>query len=462
LKNIQDDKKSFIIYFALSLLLLIPLHYVLTWEFGFKGSLELLLISFSVAALFNFSFTFYIFLSLIFVQMIFVVHPSVVFSFFLLISALLNFKGELLNEIKNPLAKPLLIYFVLTIPSFINSAAPLFSLMDYSNLVGLIVVFFVVVIDFSSGKKIINVFYFFIVAMLLHSIFVDYLGITSNRRAFGLLGVYYIDFAGLGGVLSFISVLYSRGLKRIVMSMIFIVITMGLILTQTRNAWFSFGFAIFTLLIFLFVKGRSFHIKRNLVLIIFVATIILSLALIISTGQLGSKIENRFDLKSQTVVVDNDPNSLGENSLASRALIWHTAAMAFLEHPIIGIGSYSFRYTSGLYFKIPKSFYKLFVVNRTPHVTYIQVITETGIIGLLGFIFFIISIVRLLVKTLKYNHTEYDVERSLMIVWSLIYILFSMFMTESWLYGQYIMWFGILLGFLIINSRLLQKNTNEN
>jgi len=170
LKNIQDDKKSFIIYFALSLLLLIPLHYVLTWEFGFKGSLELLLISFSVAALFNFSFTFYIFLSLIFVQMIFVVHPSVVFSFFLLISALLNFKGELLNEIKNPLAKPLLIYFVLTIPSFINSAAPLFSLMDYSNLVGLIVVFFVVVIDFSSGKKIINVFYFFIVAMLLHSI----------------------------------------------------------------------------------------------------------------------------------------------------------------------------------------------------------------------------------------------------------------------------------------------------
>jgi O-antigen ligase len=394
--------------------------------------------------------------------MIFVVHPSVVFSIFLLISALINFKGDILSEIKNPLAKPLLIYFILTIPSFINTAAPLFSLMDYSNLVALIIVFFVTVLVFTTGGKMMNVLYFFIIAIFLHSIFVDYLGIISNHRDFGLLGVYYIDFAGLGSLLSFIAVLYSKGFKRLIMSLIFIVITVGLILTQTRNAWFSFGFAVFTLLIFLFIKGKSFHVKRYSVIAILFAATLLVIVLIVYTGQLSTKIENRFDLKSQTVVVDEDPNSFGENSLATRALIWHTAVMAFLEHPVIGIGAYSFRYTSGIHYKIPKGFYKLFVQGRTPHVTYLQVITETGIIGLFGFIFLIISVGKFLRKTLKCYHAKEDVERSLMIIWSLIYILFSMFMTESWLYGQYIMWFGILLGFLINNNKLLQINTLEN
>jgi len=374
---------------------------------------------------------------------------------------LINFKGDLFTVVKNPLTKPLLIYFIITIPSFINTPAPLLSLRDYSNLISLIIVFYVTIIGFSTDIEMRNAFYIFICALFLHSIFVDYLGLMSSHRAFGLLGVYYIDFAGLGGVISFIAVIYTKGIKRILMCVILVVITLGLILTQTRNAWFAFGFAIITLLFFLIIKGKLFYIKRSSVITLLLISISFVFIMVLFTGNVGASIEKRFDLKSQTVDADENAD-ISQNSFASRALIWHTAAMAYIEHPIIGIGAYSFKHISIMYYKIPKKLFQEFVQGRTPHVTYLQVLTETGIIGLLGFIIFIISIVRFIIKSLKCPHTENDVVRSLMIIWSLIYILFSMFMTESWLYGQYTMWFGVLLGFLINNHKLLNLNPVKN
>ncbi|MFA7229320.1 MAG: hypothetical protein WC061_09815, partial [Melioribacteraceae bacterium] len=107
--------------------------------------------------------------------------------------------------------------------------------------------------------------------------------------------------------------------------------------------------------------------------------------------------------------------------------------------------------------KIPKSFYKLYVEGRTPHVTYLQVLTETGVLGLIGFIFFISAIIKEMKKVLKFDKTREETVLSLMVTWSFVYIIFSMFMTESWLYGQYIVWIGMLLGFLVNNYRMLNS-----
>jgi O-antigen ligase len=433
---------------------------ILFTPLGIKGFIILSVLCFIAVILSNFNLIYYFFLTLIFLPYFFVVHESVLFSIVLFLSTIINFKGNIKAELKNPLMVPLFLYLLMTLPSLIRTPELLLSIRDYSNLIALVIVFCVTMIGFRDTSRMKKVFYFFIVAVLLHSLYVVYIGLATGKREFGILSYYYIDFAGLGGVLSLILLIYSKGLNRIFIGIAFLIITTGLILTQTRNAWISFGFAIITLLVFLVIKAKEFQIKRFTAIIFLVGSISIVGLTFLLTEDLNSNISGRLDIAKKTTVLNaNDPTDIaGGNSLITRAFIWHTAVMAFLEHPVMGIGAYSFRFISKMYYKIPKSFYKLYVENKTPHVTYLQVITETGIIGLIGFLVLIFYVIRMVWKTINLNNKEGDTIITLMISWSFVYIIFSMFMTESWLYGQYIVWMGVLLGFLVNNYKLLNSN----
>ncbi len=432
---------------------------------GLPVEIFFLLIGFTIClvSMISFETAQFFFLTLIFLPYIYAlrIHPSAIYTLFLFISALFSLKNGMLQKAKNPLWFPLFFYFITTLPSLVNTPRLILSIRDMSNQLALFLIFFVSLNAFDSADKIRKIFYFFIAAVFLHSLYVVYLGITVDRRAFGLLGVYYIDFAALAGLLTFILVLYLRGVKRIIASIIFAISTLGLILTQTRNAWISFAFAIVTLMIYLIFKGESFYIKRRTITRILVFSVLLIASVFIFAGSVNTKLESRVDLANESVVND-DPVSIGANSLASRVLIWYTAGLAFLQHPYIGIGSYSFKHTSDLYYKIPKGFFKLYVEGRTPHVTYLQVLTETGILGMMGFLFFIFSLIREMRKLLSVEKSKEEITLTLMIAWSFVYIIFSMFMTESWLYGQYIVWIGVLLGFLINFQRILNAKSKVN
>ncbi len=462
-KNLlSENNKEFFLFSIVGLVLIFLLNLFWAAGLGLKGLLATLVLSLTIVTLFNFELIFYFFLILIFLPYLTIVHQSIFFSFFLLLSALINFRGNILHSVKNPVLVTLCVYFISVIPSLINTPALLLSLRDMLNLLALFIVFIVTLLAFYSKNKMMSVLYFFIIAVFLHSLVVVYLGITSSLRVFGILGVYYIDFAGLGSIMSFILILYSRGFRRIMFSSIFVIITLGLIITQTRNAWISTYFAMFTLLIFLFCKGKFTYTKRSSIFAWIIGSFMLITAIFLLAENYNSNIENRLGVDNQVQVTVNDPTSFGGNSFVTRAMIWQTSVMAFLKHPVIGIGCYAFRHVSNMYYTIPKVFYKLYVEGRTPHITYLQVITETGIIGLIGFLFFIYSIVKFMIMTLRLNLSRDDIVRTLIIIWSFVYIIFSMFMTESWLYGQYIVWIGVLLGFLVNNFKLITINTIEN
>jgi O-antigen ligase len=445
-----------------TLAIILFLVVVLFTPFGVKGVVVFSLLFVFLLISLNVRLTYFVFLILIFLPYLFLVHQAVVFCGVLLFSLIINYKGETKKDLKNPLMLPLVLYILITLPSLINTPEPMLSIRDFSNLIALLIVFCVTLISFKNIADMKNVFYFFILAVLLHSLYVTYLGFTTGKRVFGILNVYYIDFAGLGGVISLILFIYSKGTKRFIFGTIFIVITIGLILTQTRNAWLSFGFAILSLMVFLIVKSKTYRINRSVAVILFVVSLsILSLAYLL-VNDVNSKVSDRLDIEKQSTVINpDDPENLGGNSFVSRAFIWHTAVMAYLEHPVLGIGVYAFKHVSQLYYKIPKSFYRLYVVGRTPHVTYLQVLTETGIIGFVFFAIFIISIIRLIGKSSKMPKNKDEVCITLMINWSFVYIIFSMFMTESWLYGQYIVWIGVLLGFLVNNYKLMSNMIEE-
>lgn len=448
--------KNFVILLLLSCLVLVPVFYLATLNEGIKISIFILFFVAALVPLINFHFMFFFLLLTMFLPHMMEMHQIVFIPILLVVSLFVNFKNITLDDVRNPLLKTLLIYLIPVVISFINTKAFWLSLRDSLNLAALILTFIVTLICIKDRKYMMNIFYFFIVAIFLHSLYVNFLGITTGRRVFGLLGVYFIDFAGLGSVLTFIMMIYAKNIYKVFYAILFFIITVGLILTQTRNAWLTTGFSLFSLFLYLAFKGKKLFIKRDL--LIFLALVAIGVSIIFILGS-GIKVNQRSDTKNQTLVLTDDPESSNVNSYFTRLMIWHTAANAILKHPMIGIGAYSFKHSSQLFYTIPKPFFNIYVKNKTPHVAILQVLTETGVLGLIVFSIFIFHLIKFLFSSLKKVRIIEDVKITLLIVWSLVYIVFSMLMTESWLYGQYAVWFGILLGLLINNQKQLEIST---
>ncbi len=445
--------RKVVVLVILSCIILIFATHLASYNDGIKLTIIVLFFFIGISLVFS-SYLLSIFLLLaLFSPYMMPLHQVSLVSILLFFSVMLNYKGIIIDLIRNPFYKPFAVYTIAVIVSYFNVSVLWPSLRDLINLLAFYSIFTVTIILIKESKQILFIFGFFIIAVFLYSLQVVYIGITTGQRVFGLLGVNYIDFAGIGSVLSFLLIIYSKSLKKILFVVFFFTITVGLFLTQTRNAWVSTGFSIGSLIIYLSFKGNSLFVKRYLLIVFVLVTVAGSLLFVLTSG---IDINKRSDTKNQTLILTDDPSTSNVNSYFTRLLIWHTAVNAIVKHPIIGIGAYSFKHSSQNYYTIPKAFYKLHVKNRTPHVTYLQVLTETGIFGLITFLLIIYRIIKEMVDSLKKTKELPDVPVTLMIVWSLVYIVFSMFMTESWLYGQYIVWFGILLGLLVNNRKRLE------
>lgn len=202
-------------------------------------------------------------------------------------------------------------------------------------------------------------------------------------------------------------------------------------------------------------KGFGFHRRK----IIFYSTVSImgGVLLYLFALSFSSGVESRVSSVSSTTIVTEDPNSVGTNSLLTRAFIWHTAYNAFVANPTFGIGIYSFPFTSHLYYTIPKDFYELFVKDAAPHVGYIAVLTETGIVGFVGFIFLVVSIFRFSLLLVRDAINIYHKKTAIILLACIVYITFSLAMTDAWLWGQYIVLWGLILGMQVGLWKMIKK-----
>lgn len=462
LGNFSEEKYnfSFTVSFIISLIIFTVFSiqfFSLISVYIFLGCVFVILLSF------DFYLMFTTLLLIVFTPYIFGIHTSVIFSLFLILSVLLNFKLNKNESFKNPVISPMMIYAFFASLSLYNAPKTIYTILNYSNLLSLILLVIIVPVVINERKKIDQIFYFFVAAILIHSVFVIIESLSTSGRAFGLLGVFYVDLAGLAILYSAIFFLYSHGLKKYTFGFSATIILIGLILSQTRNAWLSTIVTLFFLLIFLFIKGKKYKINRKFILVVITVFMIISGSIsIILSKDLNVDVGKRLEAKTQKVEVTEDPTSIGGNSFLSRMFIWHTAINAFSKEPVIGIGLYSFKYSSKKYYTIPKPFFKQYVEHRTPHVAYLEVLVESGIIGFIGFVIFLFAVHKLLFKSLVFVRSVEEILQTLLVLVSLVYISFSMFMTEAWLYGQYLVWFGIIVGLIVANSKMLLSETASN
>lgn len=192
------------------------------------------------------------------------------------------------------------------------------------------------------------------------------LAVTS---AFG----HYNGFAAFLGVLVSVTMGFLGQVRKLwqksFLFLIFLLISANIILTLSRGAWIALLIVCSFLIIF--YKSKENRLFFLLFLGIFTC-LIFSIPM----------VRERF----LTII-----KSGGD---ADRFRIWKAAFMMFKESPLLGKGLGSFTYYSSRYMNI---------VPQYAHNCYLQIMAETGLLGLVSFIWFLSAIISRGYKKLKKN-----------------------------------------------------------
>lgn len=431
------DKKAF------AALPLIPLFFILHYNTSFAISFAIMLLftRFSIAQ-----------------------HTIVgLFSIPLLYSFLISYRSSNTeSRVSIPLFLPFLFYLFSIMPSFINTSSLLMSLNFSSNLLAIAIYFFVIGKYVNSYKQI-----SFFTSLFMTCIFVNSISVVINAwqgayRSFGFMGVVYVDFVCVALLILLTVALYKRSSNPWLYLFASFILFITLLLTKTRNTTLSLLFTLFTGIAYIFFNTDTFKLRTKTIIRNSLLTLGITLIIFLIFSNSSHGALNRFNelLTKQEISVQNEED-FGKSSLVSRLLIWHTAINAFVQHPIIGIGAYSFSFDSKRYHTIPNMLYSLFVEKLSPHITYLSVLTETGILGFTGFLIFLFSTLAMGYKSLRNSKNDQQRFFSLGIFLIQVYIASSMAMSDAWLWDQCAMLWGIVLGISVANYNLVKNTTNN-
>jgi O-antigen ligase len=279
-------------------------------------------------------------------------------------------------------------------------------------------------------------------------------GGLESKRAFGFAGIMFVDYAGIG--LTQLSALFLLADKKrkIFLFPIITILGVALILTQTRGIWIITLISITLLFIFVYFQNKRFKVNRRHIIILFSFLLLTFSIFSIYTFSVNKNLSSRTEKIADTE--KNIENVDVQSSLITRVFIWHTALNAFRKNPLTGIGIYTFPYVSRNYYTIPKLLYNRYVKNVTPHETYLTVLTETGILGFVGFFYLLFNMIRLNYRNLKNSISAEQKKYSLLLMFASVYIILAMIIGDAWLWGHGLVLWSIILGFSAANNKIIK------
>lgn len=466
LNNIGVKKKFDIRLFLLGIIFIIPLILILNNSaLSLQSVVVVISLPLLTILLFGFEgYKYFFILSLFTNYYLYGLYFSVFVSLGLLVSFIITYRNIAADFFKSPLTLPVVIYYCTIIPSLVNSSNILLSVYIMLNLHAIVILTLIFGYTCNSYEKIRKIIFAFIGLTTIDALVIIYLALVYGGRKFGISGVVYVDYSAMSIIVLFLYMLFNR--KNIsknntaITAVLIMVILAGLIFTQTRNTFISLSLTFLTLFIFITIKRSKFNISSGKLVGVFSSIIAVSLILVIVLTYVNPDIFQRLDqLNKSNVLSVKKESDFSSNTLLTRLLIWDTAWNAFKAHPVIGIGAYSFPFESSAYSTLPKDLYKEFVEGLSPHITFLANLAETGILGLLGFLLFLGASIRLGIESIKLAFSEEQIFYSIIILALQFYIMYSMFLTDAWLWGQCGMLWAVVLGLSIANYKII---TNEN
>lgn len=456
-KSNQLNIKIFVLSIFLSSAIFILLK---SFNFDSKIILITLLLPLITILLFNFNTLKYLFLLSLFTNyFLFGLYLSVFIALSLLPAFLLSYRKINLNILNTPLTIPVLIYYAAIIPSIFNSSNILLTLYLTLNLHAIVILLFILGYTLKDYKDIRKILLTFVVLVTFDALNVIFLALTKGGRTFGFSGVVFVDYSAILIVPLLIMLLFDPSKNKKLFSIAIIIILTGLIFSQTRNSFISLILTFLSVFVFIIFKSDKFRLHKGKIIRLSLSSIILGAGLIYLLTVFTPDSFKRFEElnKGKTVTIRTE-DDLTTNSLLTRLLIWDTAINAFNKHPIIGIGIYSFPFESKHFYTISKRLYKSFVEGLSPHVTFIANLAETGLIGFLGFLILLGSSIITTFRSVNLAKTEEQKYYSLIILTLQVYIFYSMFLSDAWLWGQCGMLWGLVMGVSIANFKIITNS----
>ena len=172
-----------------------------------------------------------------------------------------------------------------------------------------------------------------------------------------------------------------------------------ILISGRRAAWLMSALCAFGFLVCIYLSTKNkFKISITAFLIGIITTSVLT-----ATVALHQPTKERFAVTLDLFSSDYEKIN---SATAVRLPIWETAYSIFKEHPINGIGPRGFRYVYNEYAEP----YDYFVKRNPnlpptqPHLLILEILAETGVIGLVGFLL----LFYFLVKSIQYATNSFD------------------------------------------------------
>ena len=275
-------------------------------------------------------------------------------------------------------------------------------------------------------------------AILQYFIGVDLVGRSSYEdRLNGIFGEHH---AKLGPVLALFLPTVMIALKThmpIIRWVVTLAIIITIILSGTRSAWIMM---LFTLAAYWFhhVKQRRF--------VLLLKTGMVTLVLVTSLWLISPEFQQRIE---RSVSAFDGSQAGLDFALADRLPIWNTSLAMIQQHPINGVGAHAFRKAYPEFASQDDVWQKKGGVGMHAHHWILEILSDTGIIGLFLFIF-------ASVKLLKFIKINYAGDYS----WAFVIALLCAFLPITSTYSIFASFWSICIWFCGAGL-LIVSNKNE-
>lgn len=142
------------------------------------------------------------------------------------------------------------------------------------------------------------------------------------------------------------------------------------------------------------------------------------------------------------------PRLIGYQDLGGRNTIWFVATQMIKENFWLGVGFGNFPDVYGSYSIVLRGWY----ANSGSHNVYIRIISELGVFGLLFFVSFQLSILKEILRLFKNSSVKY------FLLSLFVYLLVGGMSTDLLLDKAYWFSFGLIIAFISVRKRYLQKS----
>lgn len=171
-----------------------------------------------------------------------------------------------------------------------------------------------------------------------------------------------------------------------------VAVTVVVFLSNGRTAWLLFGVVVLGYLVWQWRSGGRRPWRQGLMAVVFLA------ALVTAGYHFSERIAWRID---QTVALLGGDSGSVSHALSNRPVIWSVASRIVAAHPINGVGPRGFRTAYLDHAEPDDRFVELYKGTQGahhPHMQWLEVLTETGLIGLAGLLLALFWLLRAWLK----------------------------------------------------------------